>query len=94
MTMQTDYPVKTICEVLNLPRSTFYHSAAAAENGDLRLALLDLAGQDPTYGYRRLTALLKPAGWRVNRKRIQRILAAMGLQRPERAQNAHHPPPA
>lgn len=82
MTMQTDYPVKAICEVLDLPRSTFYHTRAVAEDGDLRAALLDLAGQYPTYGYRRLTALLKRAGWTVNHKRIQRLMADMGLQRP------------
>jgi transposase InsO family protein len=82
MTMQTDYPVKTICKVLELPRSTFYHTRAVAEEGHLRVALLDLAGQYPTYGYRRLTALLKRAGWTVNHKRIQRIMTQMGLQRP------------
>lgn len=82
MTMQTQYPVKTICEVLDLPRSTFYHTPVAAEDSDLRVALLDLAGQYPTYGYRRLTALLKRAGGRVNRKRIQRLMTEMGLQRP------------
>jgi putative transposase len=82
MTMQTDYPVKTICEVLDLPRSTFYHTPAVAEDGALRAALLDLAGQYPTYGYRRLTALLKRVGWAVNHKRIQRIMTEMGLQRP------------
>lgn len=82
MTMQTDYPVKTICKVLDLPRSTFYHTRAVAEDGDLRAALLGLAGQYPTYGYRRLTALLKRAGWAVNHKRIQRIMTEMGLQRP------------
>lgn len=64
MTMQTQYPVKTICAVLDLPRSTFYHPAVAAQDRDLRVALLELAGQYPTYGYRRLTALLKRAGWR------------------------------
>lgn len=82
MTMQANYPVKTICEVLDLARSSFYHLAAAAEDGDLRAALLDLAGQYPTYGYRRLTALLKRAGWSVNRKRVQRLMTEMGLQRP------------
>ena len=82
MTMKTEYPVKTICVVLDLPRSTFYHIPTVAEEGDLRAALLDLAGQYPTYGYRRLTALLKRAGWSVNRKRIQRLMTDMGLQRP------------
>ena len=57
--------------------------------------MLDLAGQYPTYGYRRLTALLKRAGWAVNHKRIQRIMAEMGLQRPakrrkKRTTNSQH----
>jgi transposase InsO family protein len=82
MTMQADYPVKTICEVLDLPRSSFYHRASQSDDPDLRAALLDLAGQYPTYGYRRLTALLRRAGWSVNHKRIQRMMAQMGLQRP------------
>jgi transposase InsO family protein len=95
MTMQREYPVKTICEVLDLPRSSFYHTSAAAEDGDLRAALLDLAGQYPTYGYRRLTALLKRAGRQVNHKRIQRIMTEMGLQRPvkrrkKRTTNSQH----
>ena len=95
MTMQTHYPVKTICEVLDLPRSTFYHMTAVAQDGALRAALLDLAGQYPTYGYRRLTALLKRAGWTVNHKRIQRIMTEMGLQRPvkrrkKRTTNSQH----
>lgn len=95
MTMQSDYPVKTICAVLDLPRSTFYHTHAVVEDGDLRAALLDLVGQYPTYGYRRLTALLKRAGWAVNHKRIERIMAEMGLQRPvkrrkKRTTNSQH----
>jgi transposase InsO family protein len=82
MTMQNEYPVKTICDVLDLPRCSFYHRAGETDDTDLRAALLDLAGQYPTYGYRRLTALLKRAGWVVNHKRIQRLMAEMGLQRP------------
>lgn len=82
MTMQMDYPVTTICAVLDLPRSNFYHRVHEKDDADLRVALLDLVGQYPTYGYRRLTALLKRAGWTVNHKRIQRIMTEMGLQRP------------
>ena len=82
MTLQTDYPVTTVCAVLDLPRSTFYHTLTVAEDDHLRAALLDLVGQYPIYGYRRLTALLKRAGWTVNHKRIQRVLREMGLQHP------------
>ena len=82
MSLQAEYPVKSVCGVLGLARSSFYHQAREADESDLRAALLELAGQYPTYGYRRLTALLKRAGWTVNHKRVQRILGEMGLQRP------------
>jgi len=98
MTLQADYPVTTICEVLDLPRSSFYHCASGSDDPDLRVALLDLAGQYPTYGYRRLTALLRRAGWTVNHKRIQRLMQQMGLQRPvkkrkTRTTHSDHPFP-
>jgi len=82
MMLQQDYPVTEICEVLDLPRSTFYHHSTAQDATALRQALRELSGEYPTYGYRRLTALLQRAGWTVNRKRIQRLMAEMGLQRP------------
>lgn len=41
---------------------------------------------------RPLTALLKGAGWTVDHKRIQRIMAEMGLQRS--VKRLHHQQPA
>ena len=89
MTLKATYPLTVICEVLALARSTCYHTAAAADDAVLRSGLLDLVGQYPTYGYRRLTALLKRAGWSVNHKRVQRLMAEMGLQRPLKRHKAH-----
>ena len=34
----------------------------------------ELAKQYGRYGYRRVTALLRDAGWTVNRKRVERIV--------------------
>jgi transposase InsO family protein len=82
MSLQAEYPVKSICAVLDLARSSFYHQARPVDEDDLRAALLELAGQYPTYGYRRLTGLLKRAGWAVNHKRVQRLIRDMRLQRP------------
>jgi transposase InsO family protein len=82
MTLRAEYPVKSICGVLDLARSSFYHRASEPDESELQVALLELAGQYSTYGYRRLTALLKRAGWPVNHKRVQRLMAEMGLQRP------------
>jgi putative transposase len=99
MTLRAEaYAVADICAVVGLARSTFYHAAEERETDALRQALLTLAGEYPTYGYRRLTALLKRAGWTVNHKRIQRLMRQMGLQRPvkkrkTRTTNSDHPFP-
>jgi putative transposase len=99
MTLRAEaYAVADICAVVGLARSTFYHAAEERETDALRQALLTLAGEYPTYGYRRLTALLRRAGWTVNHKRIQRLMRQMGLQRPvkkrkTRTTNSDHPFP-
>ncbi|QYU70842.1 tyrosine--tRNA ligase [Leptolyngbya sp. 15MV] len=72
----TDLPLGEIA------RLEAYHRARESDDPALRAGLLDLAGQYPTYGYRRLTALLRRAGWTINHKRIQRMMVEMGLQRP------------
>lgn len=69
-----------VCTTLGLARSSYYHEAAGRDDSALRQAVAELAGQWPTYGYRRITAALQRAGWAVNRKRVARIMAEMGLQ--------------
>lgn len=46
----------------------------------LRAALPQLAGAWPTYGYRRLTALLRRQGHEVNAKRVRRLMVELGIQ--------------
>jgi len=76
-----EYPVRLICRATGWPRSTIYHeSAPAADEGRLQGALGRLAARWPTYGYRRLTVLLRLEGWSINGKRVRRLLAEMGLQ--------------
>ena len=43
-----------------------------------------LACQYGRYGYRRVTALLRREGWRVNHKRVERIWRQEGLKVPRR----------
>ncbi|MBG6116365.1 transposase InsO family protein [Sphingobium sp. JAI105] len=43
-----------------------------------------LARQYGRYGYRRVTALLRDAGWTVNRKRVERIWRREGLKVPQK----------
>jgi transposase InsO family protein len=46
--------------------------------------IIELACQYGRYGYRRITALLKQEGWRVNHKRVMRIWRREGLKVPKR----------
>ncbi|HLJ97311.1 MAG TPA: transposase [Gemmataceae bacterium] len=71
LTLAAEYPVRFICPVTGWTRSGVYHEAVpTADEGRLRRALERLACQWPTYGYRRLTAMLRREGWAVNGKRV------------------------
>jgi len=74
------YPIQTLCRTLDCTRSSYYYRQGDESDAGLRAAIQGLAGQWPTYGYRRITAHLQRAGWAVNHKRVQRLMQAMGLQ--------------
>ena len=46
--------------------------------------IVTLASQYGRYGYRRITALLRREGWRVNHKRVERLWRQEGLKVPKR----------
>ena len=50
----------------------------------LTRAIIQLAGTYGPYGYRRITALLHHAGWRVNHKRVARIWRRESLKVPQK----------
>ena len=98
MSLKDTYPVTQVCEVLDCPRSSVYYEPQEQDDGVLRAAIRRLAGEWPTYGYRRITEQLKREGWTVNRKRVQRLMQDMGLQartkrHKKRTTNSQHPFP-
>lgn len=52
--------------------------------------MLELVREHPRYGYRRIWALLRREGWRVNRKRIYRLWRAEGLKVPQKQRKKRH----
>lgn len=74
------YPVRLVCQVLAVAPSSFYYRSSPPDERVLEAAITELAGQWPTYGYRRITAELRRAGWAVNHKRVARLMAQMGLK--------------
>lgn len=74
---------RRICKVLDQPRSTQrYRRRVADDEAQLTAEVIALATQYGRYGYRRVTRLLRAAGWRVNRKRVERIWRREGLKVP------------
>ena len=55
-----------------------------AIDASLLSPVVTLAGRFGRYGYRRVTALLRRAGWRVNHKRVERIWRREGLRVPQK----------
>jgi putative transposase len=73
------------CRTLGQARSSQrFVPVKALRDSDLVERLKELSKKHPRYGYRRIHALLVREGWRVNRKRVQRIWRAEGLKVPQR----------
>ncbi len=73
------------CKVLGQHRSTQRKAATAPDDeAALREEIIALAKIYGRYGYRRITALLRVAGWCTNRKRVERIWRQEGLRVPRR----------
>ena len=77
--LREHYPISQLCEVLGLPRSSAYYQPRPDEDRPLRGALIELAGQWPTYGYRRLTKQLRRHGHMANAKRVRRLMHELGI---------------
>ena len=96
MKLADSYPVRLICRLLGMPRSSIYYAPRPAiDEAMLKTALLDLAAEWPTFGYRRLTIMMQRLGWPVNSKRVRRWMAELGLcgaapARKTRTTNSEH----
>jgi len=74
------------CALLGQPRSSQRQEPSLPPEGEERLVerLLELVRQRPRFGYRRIWALLRREGWRVNRKKVYRLWRHVGLKVPRK----------
>ncbi len=80
MRLSQEYPIATLCQVLNYPRSqVYYEPQPPPDETEIKDAIVSLCGQHPTHGYRCITAMLKLQGHDVNHKRVARLMREMGL---------------
>jgi transposase InsO family protein len=74
------------CRALGQHRSTQRQQTKKAPEGERWLVarMLELVRKHPRFGYRRIWALLRREGWRVNRKRVYRLWRQPGLKVPRK----------
>jgi len=70
------------CQLLDLPRSTYYHAGVGESDENLKLMRLinEQYLHTPFYGSRGMTQWLIRHGYEVHRKRVQRLMRVRGLE--------------
>lgn len=75
--------ISELCSLAKVSRAGFYRSyeehAPLQADVELRDAIQKIALENRSYGYRRVTALLKQQDWEVNHKRVLRLMRADNL---------------
>jgi transposase InsO family protein len=95
-----DYPVRDGCQLVSLPRSSFYYHGQKPDESQLEEHLLAAAGEYPKYGSRRLMHQLRRAPYcdPIGRYRVRRLMRQFNLLQPARRKrfrttNSNHPYP-
>jgi putative transposase len=83
------------CSWLGISRSSLYYQPVPASEEDLELmAQIDRQYlKAPFYGSRKMAAWLRNQGYQVNRKRVRRLMRAMGLEAIYRRPHTSKPAP-
>jgi len=74
--------VRRQCELICLPRSSYYREPVpeSPENLTLMRLIDEEYTRHPFYGSRKIRTWLNKQGYKVNRKRVQRLMQLMGLR--------------
>ena len=72
------------CELVGLSRSTWYYERISkrAENLALKVLIDCIFTDAPYYGSRKMAEMLRRQGHPVNRKRVQRLMRGLPIDRP------------
>ena len=91
MKAEHDVSERRACQILGQHRSTQRKKPRTRDDeAALTADIIELAKTYGRYGYRRITALLRSAGWAVNAKRVQRIWRREGLKVPQKQPKRGH----
>lgn len=70
------------CELVSLSRSSFYYKPTKTCEEDLQLMKIidEIHTKYSFFGSRRITNEIRTMGWRINRKKVQRLFKIMGIE--------------
>lgn len=79
-----DLTIQKQCELLQLPRSSYYRQSSIQQESNENLELMRLIDEEytrhPFFGTRQMRNHLRRQGFKINRKRVQRLMRKMGIQ--------------
>ena len=73
------YDVKLLCQLLDLPRSSYYYVPQGSDDNTLRQAIEEICLRYIRYGYRRVTPVVKKKH-KVGKDRVRLLMKDMDLQ--------------
>lgn len=73
--------IKRQSELLSINRTSLYYKPvdSSAQEAVIMNAIDKIYTRWPSFGYRRITTKLKEDGYKINRKRVQRLMRIMGI---------------
>lgn len=84
--LRLKYPLKPCLKVLQVSRNQYYYWSKRIKDKDpdeeLKKEIKRISGAYPFYGFKRIYAILRGRGYKVNHKKVRRIYREMILQIP------------
>jgi putative transposase len=82
--LKNQYPISELCSFLEVSRSGYYRDLKRQEQDpdqELKRCILAIYHKrEKKFGYRRIQGELKRQGWKVNHKKVLRLMQTMGLR--------------
>ncbi|MEQ2401873.1 IS3 family transposase [Peptoniphilus hominis (ex Hitch et al. 2025)] len=82
--LRDEFKLKDLLEYFDLPKSTYMYWQQRLDrpNKDEQVEkkILEIRKDNPNYGYRRMTAILRKQGLLINKKKVQRLVQKLKLQ--------------
>ena len=82
--LRNKYKLKDLLKYFNLPKSTYMYWQKRINRPnkvmEIENKILKIRKENPNYGYKRITAMLKRLGLKINKKKVQRLVQNLKLR--------------